>query len=261
MSLYLHKTLPAEAPPPTPLSDEAVDVLLSAIKPSISKLIQVTKKYGTIVGYKQEQNGQLIQHVFPKKSNELAQTSGSSKVKLQLHTETAFHPYKPDYVALMCIRPDPSAATVYADVDDILKRLPLWAVHELHKNSFVTRVDASFRTRGEPDQEVNMPVLVTAGGKTTISFDADLMSGIDDAGSQALDCLRNAADAASKHIVLDAGDVVVMDNSKIVHGRSQFTPRYDGSDRWLLRVLLRKKLPPAADYNNGVVTTTNFSII
>jgi alpha-ketoglutarate-dependent taurine dioxygenase len=35
---------------------------------------------------------------------------------------------------------------------------------------------------------------------------------------------------------LAAGDVLVVDNDVVVHGREPFRPRYDGTDRWLKRV-------------------------
>ncbi|TDD59964.1 hypothetical protein E1263_12755 [Kribbella antibiotica] len=36
-------------------------------------------------------------------------------------------------------------------------------------------------------------------------------------------------------MVLVAGDLMVVDNRKAVHGRTSFVPRYDGNDRWLRR--------------------------
>ncbi len=35
--------------------------------------------------------------------------------------------------------------------------------------------------------------------------------------------------------VLEPGDMLIVDNRKAVHGRTGFTPRYDGEDRWLRR--------------------------
>ena len=37
-------------------------------------------------------------------------------------------------------------------------------------------------------------------------------------------------------IVLRPGDLFFIDNSRAFHGRSSFTPRWDGADRWLCRL-------------------------
>jgi len=44
-------------------------------------------------------------------------------------------------------------------------------------------------------------------------------------------------------VVLDDGDLLVIDNDRAVHGRTAFTPRYDGTDRWLRRALVVTSLP------------------
>jgi len=37
--------------------------------------------------------------------------------------------------------------------------------------------------------------------------------------------------------VLLSGDLLVLDNRRAAHARTTFRPRYDGSDRWLLRIM------------------------
>ncbi|MBJ7505663.1 MAG: TauD/TfdA family dioxygenase, partial [Ilumatobacteraceae bacterium] len=36
--------------------------------------------------------------------------------------------------------------------------------------------------------------------------------------------------------------ILVIDNHRAVHGRTSFTPRYDGTDRWLKRALVVQSL-------------------
>ena len=38
--------------------------------------------------------------------------------------------------------------------------------------------------------------------------------------------------------MLAPGEAVFVDNYKVIHGRDTFTPRYDGTDRWLKRTSL-----------------------
>ena len=43
-------------------------------------------------------------------------------------------------------------------------------------------------------------------------------------------------------VALDAGDLLVVDNYKAVHGRSAFTARFDGTDRWLKKAIVTRDL-------------------
>jgi L-asparagine oxygenase len=263
MGIYVHKTVVPRLErkiPPTPTTDEEADGMLDSMRETIANFLDVVLRYGSVVGYAQEQDGRLLQHVFPKRAHEARQIAGSSRAELALHTETAFHPYRPDYVALMCVRGDASAATVYSSLGEVLPELSTPALNELYQPHFVTSVDESFRARGESDQVVGpLPVLrLDKWGKRTLVFDAELMSGTTPLAAEALSELKFSAAAKAREVTLEAGDIVVIDNRTTVHGRRPFTPRYDGTDRWLLRALLREELPPASDYEGGVITTTDF---
>jgi L-asparagine oxygenase len=58
--------------------------------------------------------------------------------------------------------------------------------------------------------------------------------------------------------VLEPGDLLVVDNAVAVHGRSPFTPRFDGTDRWLQRTMVVSDLRPSAGERTGRVITTVF---
>ena len=65
---------------------------------------------------------------------------------------------------------------------------------------------------------------------------------------EALDKLLESIKENTKQIALQNGDVLVLDNKKLVHGRKSFKAKYDGTDRWLLRVLTVEKTPPDTQY-------------
>jgi L-asparagine oxygenase len=189
-------------------------------------LLRFADDVGRAVGYDREQSGQLIQDIFPVKSSERAQVSSSSKVMLGSHTETAFHPHKPRYVVLMCLRGDPAAATTYADVDDVVTYLSDDDIAILQTDRFTTTVDPSFMANDY-----------------TFVYDELLMSGTTTRAAHALQSLHHAVRRATRQIVLDSGDLLVIDNDRAVHGRTPFAPRYDGTDRWLKRALVMTALP------------------
>ena len=55
------------------------------------------------------------------------------------------------------------------------------------------------------------------------------------AAEAALNELRNTLDKIGSGVHLEPGDLLVLDNRRMMHGRSIFTPKYDGNDRWLQR--------------------------
>jgi L-asparagine oxygenase len=59
-------------------------------------------------------------------------------------------------------------------------------------------------------------------------------------------------------VALEAGDLLVVDNAVAVHGRSPYSPRFDGTDRWLQRAFVVSDLRPSAADRHGRVITTVF---
>jgi alpha-ketoglutarate-dependent taurine dioxygenase len=91
-------------------------------------------------------------------------------------------------------------------------------------------------------------------------FDADLMIGTDDAADDALRTLSAAVADHAESIVLEPGDLLVVDNHAAVHGRTSFTPRFDGTDRWLQRTFVVEDLAASASERRGRVITTRFGV-
>ena len=69
------------------------------------------------------------------------------------------------------------------------------------------------------------------------------MSATTSRARSALSALHAAVKLASRRVVLKAGELLVIDNDRAVHGRTSFVPRYDGTDRWLKRALVVTALP------------------
>jgi len=241
--------------PATPLSKTDVP----ETKSIDDMLIRLAQSYGWPIAYAQEQNGRLIHNLFPIRSTETEQISSSSKVELQLHTETAFHPYLPDYVVLYCVRGDPDAATTYAVLDDILANLDMSVVNILRQRRFTTSVDLSFRTDGEPDQIVFTEIISSTERGPRLKYDHQLMRGTDAEAQRALGHLSDAIQKSTRSVVLESGDALVINNHDTVHGRTPFAPRYDGTDRWLKRALVLRNLPIEA--KDGLISTTHFGTI
>ena len=238
---------PARPTEPTSKSDSTELLLLS-----IALLL------GEPVGYQPEHGGDVVQNIVPVRASSLRQTSTSSGVDLMFHTEAAFHPHRPKYLLLMCLRGDARARTTIASIHAALPHLDAGVVDVLFQPRFRCAIDESYL-----DGRVNTlgPTIAVLSGTHTnpsMVFDEDLMVGIDPEASNAL---RELGATLSRHhdgIVLAAGDLVVIDNSTAVHGRSPFTPRFDGTDRWLQRAFVVSDLDPSKHERTGRTITSQF---
>jgi alpha-ketoglutarate-dependent taurine dioxygenase len=238
---------------PTPASPSDA---VGANPTSERSLTSAAAALGALVGYLPEQGGALVQNLLPTPDSADRQTSTSSRVTLAFHTETAFHPHLPRYLVLLCLRGDPAATTTWCIVDDALDAVPAELVDVLRRPRFRCGVDESF-THGVPTGLLPpRPIVWGDPAAPSWTFDADLMVGTDLEAQEALEVLTAAVDARQRGVVLEAGDLLVLDNTLVVHGRSPFPARFDGTDRWLQRSFVVADLDAVADRDGQVITTT-----
>lgn len=243
--------------PPTPATPFIDD---SATPKATETLMQFSQLGGFPICYKQEHGGKLIQNIVPVHKTENGQISTSSKTNLYLHTEMAFHPYKPSFVFLLCLRGDEAAATTIASVNEIIEKLDKETIEILELPNFVTGIDESFRDGKNDNFGLTTPVLINIGNefhdlKWTMTFDFELMKGLNSESEYALNKMRDAVNASIDSIYLKAGDLLLIDNNRAVHGRSSFQPKYDGTDRWLKRLLTIKHMPPKQHIHKNTIVT------
>ena len=248
--------------PPTP----ATSIIDDSVTPDS---VKVLREYGSILGYPvsyvQEQNGRLIQNLVPVHKTEYQQISTSSKVELEMHTESSFHPFRPSYVLLLCLRGDEAVATTYADDFDIVPKLSNEAISILQKKWFTTQIDQSFRSDGQPDVHIHTPILEKTNTDWMvwkITYDSWFMKAVGDGSDEsrsqaerALQEMRDAVNSSTKEVVLKTGDLLVINNDCTVHGRKPFQPRYDGTDRWVQRMLAIREMPPSEHIDGHMITT------
>lgn len=195
----------------------------------------VMRKLGYELGYRSEKRGAVMHDVYPTPQGADSQSNESSKSDLQLHTENAFHPIRPDFVALYCVRTPPdSPATKLALLDDILPVLTDQEVQTLREKRFVAKVVDSFRYEGEDDHELQVQVLAGPSRRPSTRWHCT-WRGADETAQHTAQSFAEAADAVSTQVPLGEGDLLVFNNELCLHGRVPFEARFDGSDRWLLR--------------------------
>lgn len=246
--------------PPTPLIAEVDDSLTPE---ATDVLLEFGNHCGFPISYKQEQNGRLIQNILPVFKTEYGQISTSSKNDLYMHTEAAFHPYRPSHVLLLCVRGGGQVATTIASIDKIMKQLDEETIEILQLPHFETGIDESFLGDNPTTFKLITPILRDTEDKIehlrwSMVFDWSLMSGMNPEAITAFDKFKAAVRNSIENIFLNTGDLMIIDNNRAVHGRTKFQPRYDGTDRWLKRLLTIKTMP-AKQHINGNMITTEFN--
>ncbi|MFE5736789.1 TauD/TfdA family dioxygenase [Streptomyces celluloflavus] len=197
---------------------------------------------GDPFGWESQQEGRLVHDVCPAPGMESSLTSASSEKTLSLHTEDVFHPCRADYVALLCLRNPDGVATTLASVDAL--RLPPDLRGVLTEPRFRFFPDDSHtgpvtgRPADEDREAAAERVLFGPEHAPYLRFDVDFMAAADPGAADAMHTVDELLRSSPAGVVLNPGDLVFIDNYKVVHGRAPFTPRYDGADRWLKRLNL-----------------------
>jgi Fe(II)/alpha-ketoglutarate-dependent arginine beta-hydroxylase len=219
-------------------------------------LVLVSGLLGDIFGWSTLQNGRLIHDVLPMPTQENEQ-SGHGTVELAWHTEDGFHPYRCDYLLLLGLRNHDAVPTVVASIDQV--RLDPRHREVLTQARFLIRPDTEHlnqaRRLAESSGEVHPmqrmqntpePCAVLFGHREQpyLRIDPVFMSAVpgDDEAAEALGALTGELQRRLVDVALGAGDLLVVDNYKAVHGRSAFTARFDGTDRWLKKAIVTRDL-------------------
>jgi Taurine catabolism dioxygenase TauD, TfdA family len=91
------------------------------------------------------------------------------------------------------------------------------------------------------------PVLTGPDGRPAICVDFDDTRAGDPQAAQAFEALYDALWEVRQEFALAPGDMAIIDNTMALHGRTAFTPRYDGYDRWLQRLFTVRSLSDVVD--------------
>ena len=198
--------------------------------------LSVVSRLGDAISFADEKGGRLVQDIVPVRGAEHRQENSGSTF-MELHTEDGFHPFKPDFVTLLCLRSDHDgdALTVIGSAPQIAKRLSAESLLALREPEYRIRIASSFAAGGTVGHSEPMAVLTGSLADPDLAADIHAMEPLTQAARRALDEFAAVATQVVVGAVLAPGDLLIVDNRVALHGRSGFRPRFDGRDRWLRR--------------------------
>jgi Fe(II)/alpha-ketoglutarate-dependent arginine beta-hydroxylase len=223
---------------------------------------------GEVIGWSTQQAGHIVHDVIPIQGHEHEQLGSSSKELLWWHNEDAFHPYRGDYLGMMCLRNQEKAATTVAPVDTSYLKPEEIAI--LFEPRFTIRPDESHLAKNQSDLPKNqsnsdnllssayykMSEINSEPEKISVFYgdfqcpyvridpyfmDMDKLED-DDEALKTLNKLTESIERNLTDLVLQPGDFCFIDNYKAVHGRKPYTTMYDGQHRWLKRIIITRDL-------------------
>lgn len=212
-------------------------------------LLLIAHGLGDPASFLAEKSGALVQDVVPVPGHEHVQGNVGS-VELTFHTENAFHRHRPDHVLLLCLRPDHDeiAELRTACIRRMLPDLASDVREALRRNEFVTNAPPSFGGNGGGTTHA---VLSGDHEDPDLCYDEAATHATTAAGESALAVLTEAIRLRRDGLRLGHGDLAIVDNRVTMHGRSPFTPRYDGRDRWLQRSFAFSDLRRSREHRPG----------
>lgn len=236
--LLLHGLLPNQVVPPPTVKDSGALPFDPVTRSAALLLLGVMSMIGEPFNYKTLWSGRLVQNLIPVPGKEYMQTSQSSSGLLDWHVEDGFREDRCDYAGLLCLRGDPAGASRYAQARDL--QLPPQMEALLREPRFQVRPDPAHELSG-PVFPRRVAVISGPVAAPEIVYDThhiEAANPADHAAASALLELHRLLDSACKSHVMSKGDLLIFDNKRVVHARTPFVARFDGTDRWLMRTMV-----------------------
>lgn len=259
---------------PTPEHWRDLDPAVPPTREEIYSLL-IVGLLGDVFGWATQQDGRIVHNVLPIKEDAGKQLGSGSEELLWWHTEDAFHEHRADYLSLLCLRNPDGVATTYwetstldlSPADSELLRQEAYTIRpdesHLPQNSASPEASdvssaqayAAISAKNSLPQQVSVLLGNAEAPYTRLDpyFMHDFKSQSHEAAFRAL-CAQISD--GLRELVLEPGDIVLLDNYRAVHGRVPFRARFDGTDRWLKRLNIARNLRPSRQLrpgNNGRV--------
>jgi len=209
------------------------------------------------ISYKDEDKN-IIRAVAPRRNSHNERSSQSPHNDLDWHVDAAYRPITekssnlsplPDYLIFGIVhKGHENLPIVYISLNDILNQLSYQDILIGRSNEFtVTSADSfSYKIVSK-----NLPLLVehANGYYSRIKMDA-----IPETQRAAgfLNKIREIVDQKSiqNYIYVDPSDIVILNNKAVLHKRDSYSPKWDGKDRYFIRIYSVK------DINQGILANS-----
>lgn len=242
----LLRNLPIDSPlPPTPLDGGDAPGLGTPVADKV--LLGIARVMGQPIGFQGLKEGRLVQTIAPTLNGSDGMSNEGSRERFNFHIESAFSQNRASHLLLLCLRSDHNkeAKTELVDAKAAYLALPSSMRKSLREASFITMAPESFKE--DHQKEVTSeprPVVTGPEDAPEFCFNLQTTRGLTVDNQNALLALENELlkESRTLSIKLKPGDLLVFDNRRVLHARTPFKSRLDGTDRWLRRLYVAPDL-------------------
>ncbi|WP_414148613.1 TauD/TfdA family dioxygenase [Erwinia sp. BNK-24-b] len=197
------------------------------------------------ISYLRENKGLLFRHVVPTRKRAKRVSSHGSALTLDMHVSNPILPIipeethnvsgSPEVLAFYGVRPDPDVFTEVVELDEVLAQLEQHVIDELCEKKYFFRMPSSFN-----GDELKGPLAIL-GIKEGMYYNRTDMDTVIPVDYPALVSLNVFMEATKKvknyhRLQLPPGDMLLFKNQRTLHSRQKFVARYNGLDRWMVRL-------------------------
>lgn len=209
---------------------------------------------GDLFGFNNHvQGARLFHDIFPKEKDSYSQLATGSTDELAWHTEDCYHPFRCDFLTLLCLR-NPDKVPTTLSVPN-LASLSQKTKEVLRMSRYRILPDQTYSAL-ESEEIRKMPILFGNSQNPFLRMDP-LYTQIEEGDLEAKAAYRalvRLIEKSRREVVLEPGDLLIVDNYKAVHGRKSFQARLDGTDRWLKRTFLTASLRKSAFHRESIAS-------
>lgn len=197
------------------------------------------------LAYQGENDNSFVRHVVPKKHAEATLSSYGSRMDLGMHADNPHLPLItepvqtlsacPEFLSLTGIRCELAVPTRLLPTQEVLESLAPEVLDVLQQPLYTIKRPESF---SEQRYRLVAPlVLLDHDGRYLCRYNKANVEANNAEAQQALAALEQAIQLHPvRQVLLQQGDLLIFKNQQTFHARDAFTPRFDGMDRWMMRV-------------------------
>jgi len=185
-----------------------------------------------------DNKGKFFRNIYPVKKNEVLQSSHSSLAELTPHTEHSCYTVNPEYVCLLGLRAPAVVNTKLYPMDSVEAQLTEEELALLMEPEFVTLLDHYLWDYDSSDSVPFPLAKKRANGKTEWRFDVEYTRGLKAEHQEAMEKIAEKLEDAAVKVNIKAGTLAIFNNKRVMHAREAFDPKYDGTDRWVQRLII-----------------------
>jgi L-asparagine oxygenase len=187
--------------------------------------------------WRDEKAGAMVMDLKPVKHDmSVETTSYYSWNNFDYHTDLQYVDDPPDFIAVVCVTPDASGEgrSIFADIREAARDLSPQALAELQKPNFIFKAPPHYRG-GLVARKSILDRDARGEYRIRVRFDRATVESPESAA--ALEALSAALDRNRIEFLVEKNQAYLIDNRRVVHGRTPFSPTFSDSDRHLKRIL------------------------